>query len=79
VGIISAGQIDYMLAGRFSDEALRTHMQAADKWLELLLGSRGPNEHFLWGTGWSESHQWVERIAPPQLRHDRIAVSDRWR
>ena len=36
VGIISAGQIDYMLAGRFSDEALRTHMQAADKWLELL-------------------------------------------
>ena len=34
--IISAGQIDYMLAGRFSDEALREHVQAADRWLELL-------------------------------------------
>jgi ribosomal protein S18 acetylase RimI-like enzyme len=34
--IISAGQIDYMLAGRFSDDALREHVQAADRWLELL-------------------------------------------
>lgn len=25
-GIISAAQIDYMLAGRFSDEALREHV-----------------------------------------------------
>lgn len=32
--IISAAQIEYMLAGRFSDEALREHMQAADRWLE---------------------------------------------
>ena len=42
VGIISVGQIDYMLAGRFTDEALRTHMQAADKWLELLRVSGTP-------------------------------------
>ncbi len=35
-GIISAAQIEFMLAGRFSDEALREHVQAADKWLELL-------------------------------------------
>ena len=41
-GIISAAQIDYMLAGRFTDEALRTHMQAADKWLELLRVSGTP-------------------------------------
>ena len=34
--IIPAGQIDYMLAGRFSDDALREHVQAADRWLELL-------------------------------------------
>ena len=34
--IISADQIDYMLAGRFSDEALREHVQAVDRWLELL-------------------------------------------
>lgn len=38
-GIISAAQIDYMLAGRFSDEALREHVQAADRWLELLRDS----------------------------------------
>jgi hypothetical protein len=42
VGIISVGQIDYMLAGRFSDEALGAHMQAADKWLELLQVSGTP-------------------------------------
>lgn len=36
VGIISAAQIDYMLAGRFSDEALREHVRADDRWLELL-------------------------------------------
>ena len=41
-GIISAAQIDYMLAGRFSDEALREHMQAADRWLELLRVSGTP-------------------------------------
>ena len=35
-GIITVAQIDYMLAGRFSDEALREHIQAADRWLELL-------------------------------------------
>ena len=35
-GIITAAQIDYMLAGRFSDDALREIMQAADRWLELL-------------------------------------------
>jgi len=31
VGIISVGQIDYMLAGRFTDEALGEHMQAAHR------------------------------------------------
>ena len=41
-GIISAAQIDYMLAGRFSDEALREHVQAADRWLELLRVSGTP-------------------------------------
>ncbi len=34
--IISAAQIEYMLAGRFSDEALWKYTQAADRWLELL-------------------------------------------
>jgi ribosomal protein S18 acetylase RimI-like enzyme len=34
--IIAAAQIDFMLGGRFSDEALREHMQTADRWLELL-------------------------------------------
>jgi len=34
--IISVGQIDYMLAGRFSDDALWEHVQAADRWLDLL-------------------------------------------
>jgi len=41
-GIISAAQIEYMLAGRFSDEALQEHMQAADRWLELLRASGTP-------------------------------------
>ena len=41
-GIISAAQIEYMLAGRFTDEALRKHMQAADRWLELLRVSGTP-------------------------------------
>lgn len=41
-GIISAAQIDYMLAGRFSDEALREHVQAAARWLELLRVSGTP-------------------------------------
>jgi ribosomal protein S18 acetylase RimI-like enzyme len=41
-GIISAAQIDYMLAGRFSDEALREQVRAADRWLELLRVSGTP-------------------------------------
>ena len=40
--IISVAQIDYMLAGRFSDEALREHTQAADRWLEVLWVSGTP-------------------------------------
>jgi len=40
--IISAAQIEYMLAGRFSDEALREHVQAADRWLELLRVGQNP-------------------------------------
>ena len=41
-GIVSHAQIDYMLAGRFSDEALREYIQAADRWLELLRVSGTP-------------------------------------
>jgi hypothetical protein len=33
-GIISGEQIAYMLAGRFSDDALHDQRQAPDKWLE---------------------------------------------
>jgi ribosomal protein S18 acetylase RimI-like enzyme len=40
--IVSAAQIDYMLAARFGDEALRMHIQAADRWLELLRVSGAP-------------------------------------
>jgi hypothetical protein len=40
--IVSAAQIDYMLAARFGDEALRTHIQAADRWLQLLRVSGTP-------------------------------------
>ena len=40
--IISAAQIDYMLAARFSDEALREQVQEADRWLELLWVSGMP-------------------------------------
>lgn len=40
--IISLAQIDYMLAARFGDEALRGHIQAADRWLELLRVSGTP-------------------------------------
>jgi ribosomal protein S18 acetylase RimI-like enzyme len=41
-GIVSHAQIDYMLAARFSDEGLREHIQAADRWLELLCVSDQP-------------------------------------
>ena len=41
-GIVSAGQVNYMLAARFSDEALLEYLQAAGKWLELLWGSGTP-------------------------------------
>jgi len=34
--IIPAAQIDFMLAGRLSDEALRAQIHASDSWLELL-------------------------------------------
>jgi len=36
VEIVSAARIDYMLAARFSDEALRKHVRAADRSLEPL-------------------------------------------
>ena len=35
-GIVSAEQIDFMLARRFSDEALQAWVGAADRWLEVL-------------------------------------------
>ena len=40
--IISVAQIEYMLAGRFSDDALREYTHAADRWLELLRVSGTP-------------------------------------
>jgi len=36
VGIIPVAQIDFMLAERLTDEALRKHVRAADRWLEVL-------------------------------------------
>jgi ribosomal protein S18 acetylase RimI-like enzyme len=41
-GIISGEQIDYMLAGRFNDDALREQIQRPDKRLELLRASGSP-------------------------------------
>ena len=41
-GMISNAQIDYMLAGRLSDDALRKHMKAADRWLAILRVSGMP-------------------------------------
>jgi ribosomal protein S18 acetylase RimI-like enzyme len=41
-GIISAAQIDFMLAGRLGDVPLREHIQAADRWLEILWLSGTP-------------------------------------
>jgi len=40
--IIPAAQIEYMLAGRFSDEALRKNGYAADRWVELLRVGENP-------------------------------------
>jgi len=40
--LLSAAQIDYMLACRFSDEALRHHVRSAATWLELLRVSGKP-------------------------------------
>ena len=40
--IISVAQIEYMLSGRFSDEALREYAHSADRWLELLRVSGTP-------------------------------------
>lgn len=34
--IVSTAQIDYMLAGRYTPENLRTYINAEDRWLELL-------------------------------------------
>lgn len=41
-GMIPAGQIDFMLAGRFSDEALRQCHAAAERWLQLVRVSDVP-------------------------------------
>jgi len=41
-GIVSSTQIDFMLAGRFSEEALQTHIQAGDRWLMLLRFAGAP-------------------------------------
>jgi ribosomal protein S18 acetylase RimI-like enzyme len=41
-GIISAAQIDFMLARRFADESLRAYLGVADRWLEVLRVSGTP-------------------------------------
>jgi len=41
-GIISAAQIDFMLASRFTDEALDEQLRATDRWLHLLRVSDTP-------------------------------------
>ena len=41
-GIVSAGQVNYMLTARFNDESLREYLQRDDKWLELLWDSGTP-------------------------------------
>lgn len=40
--IISTAQIDYMLAGRMSDESLRNYVQTPDRWLEVLRAAGTP-------------------------------------
>ncbi|NCY02193.1 MAG: GNAT family N-acetyltransferase [Planctomycetia bacterium] len=40
--IISSAQIEFMLAERFCDEALRAGVEAADRWLEMLRVSGTP-------------------------------------
>lgn len=40
--IIPAAQIEFMLGGRLSDEALRAQIRAADRWLEILRVSGAP-------------------------------------
>jgi hypothetical protein len=34
--IMSVEQIDYMLAGRFSDENLRSYLNSSERWFEVL-------------------------------------------
>jgi len=41
-GIVSSAQIDFMVTGRFSDEALWDHIQAGDRWLMLLRVAGAP-------------------------------------
>ena len=41
-GIVSAAQVEYMLTGRLSDEALLEQACAADRWLEILRVSDVP-------------------------------------
>jgi len=40
--IISAAQVEFMLESRFSDDALRVQLQAAESWLEVLRASGAP-------------------------------------
>jgi diamine N-acetyltransferase len=36
IRLISAAQIDYMLAGRYAPEALARYLEASDRWLRIL-------------------------------------------
>lgn len=52
VGIVSAAQIDCMLAARLCDDALWEHVGAADRWLELLCLSGAPVGYCSYELGW---------------------------
>jgi ribosomal protein S18 acetylase RimI-like enzyme len=69
-GIISREQIDYMLAVRFSDDALRGQLQAPDKWLELLRLPGTPVGY----CGYELSHE-----GPDALKVGQLYVLDKYR
>jgi hypothetical protein len=84
--IISAAQVDYMLAGRFSDDALRQRVQAADRWLELLRVSCVPvgycgyelagmdDDGEGWRAGSPKARQNRLKLVPARAVHETAAV-----
>lgn len=62
-GIITPEQIAYMLAGRFSDDALQDLLQTPNKWLELLRVSGTPVGY----CGYELSHEDTDALKVAQL------------